>query len=89
MRDLRALKDGDLITFGEAIALYGFKEAARMLGEWLKRERRNHRRRPFTCLCGEFNPDQFRESEPFRCKACRRAYNAKRKKELRPSKQRL
>ena len=42
-------------------------------------------RRRFTCLCGETRRQQFRASEPFRCKACRRAYNAQRKRDLRPT----
>ena len=41
------------------------------------------RRQPFVCACGERRRDEFRDSEPFRCKACRRAYNAKRHAELR------
>lgn len=37
----------------------------------------------FTCACGETRPEQFRASEPRRCKPCRRAYNAARKRALR------
>lgn len=33
------LKDGDEMSFGEAIETYGFKEASRMLGEAFKRKR--------------------------------------------------
>lgn len=38
----------------------------------------------FACRCGETRPLAFRPSEPKRCKACRRAYNLKRKHELKP-----
>lgn len=37
---------------------------------------------PRCAECGEARPSEFRDSEPRRCKACRRAYNAKRHKEL-------
>ena len=43
----------------------------------------NKRHRVFRCQdCPEIRPEEFRASEPKRCKACRRAYNAKRKREL-------
>lgn len=40
-------------------------------------------RRRQQCACGETRPSEFRIYEPYRCKACRRAYNAQRKRELR------
>jgi len=36
----------------------------------------------FWCACGEKRRAEFRESEPYRCRACRRAYNAQRKRQL-------
>ncbi len=37
----------------------------------------------FRCAtCGEDRREEFRDSEPYRCKSCRRAYNNKRKREL-------
>jgi hypothetical protein len=35
------------------------------------------------CACGQTRRKEFRKSEPQQCKACRRAYNAKRRAELR------
>lgn len=48
----------------------------RIVFEYSSRER-------FACPCGERRREEFRTSEPHRCKACRRAYNHKRKNELR------
>lgn len=47
--------------------------------------RPNRRSRKWTCACGETRREEFRDSEPYRCRACRRAYNAQRKRELRAS----
>lgn len=51
---------------------------------YLQTAARRHRRRKQRCRdCGETDATQFRPSDPRRCKACRRLYNAQRKRGLR------
>jgi hypothetical protein len=41
--------------------------------------------KPYSCQCGACEPEDFRSSEPRRCKKCRRAYNKRRHDELKPN----